>query len=191
MPAAPVTAPVGGAIPSVAPPPRPATPSGVITPSSAPSTVKTAPPPKPGSARARMEADLESRAAKEPGAPTARASAERPGATQAEIPPAVSTETHPSEAPETAQDAPPEPGEAQPEVQTPPEAAEPATEAGKGKKVSPWKLVDEYKGKLAKAEQEIATIKSSLVPEAERSKIEARVQAAEKQIGRASCRERV
>ena len=180
MPAAPVTAPVGGAIPSVAPPPRPATPSGVITPSSAPSTVKTAPPPKPGSARARMEADLESRAAKEPGAPTARASAERPGATQAEIPPAVSTETHPSEAPETAQDAPPEPGEAQPEVQTPPEAAEPATEAGKGKKVSPWKLVDEYKGKLAKAEQEIATIKSSLVPEAERSKIEARVQAAEK-----------
>ena len=40
--------------------------------------------------------------------------------------------------------------------------------------------MDEYKGKLAKAEQEIATIKSSLVPEAERAQIEKRVQAAEK-----------
>jgi hypothetical protein len=170
---------VGGAIPAVAPPPRPPTPPGEIRPSSAPSTVKTAPPPKPGSALARLEANLESRVAKEPGAP-ARASAERPGATQAEIPTAVSTESHPSEASETSPETPPEHAEATTEGQAPPEAAAPSTEGGKGKKVSPWKLVDEYKGKLAKAEQEIATIKSSLVPEAERSKIEARVQAAEK-----------
>lgn len=180
MAAAPVTAPVGGAIPTVAPPPRPPTPPGEIHPSAAPSTVKVAPPPKPSSARARMEAVLESKAAKEPGAPAPAPSAERPGATQAEIPPAVTEQTRASEAAETGQEAPPEHAEATTEGQAPPEGAAPAPEAGKGKKVSPWKLVEEYKGKLAKAEQEIVTIKSSLVPEAERAQIESRVQAAEK-----------
>jgi hypothetical protein len=179
MPASPpVTVPVGGAIPAVASPPRPPTPPGEIRPSGAPSTVKTAPAPKPGSARARMEADLESRAAKEPGAP-ARTSAERPGATQAEIPAAVSTEVEEPPTTETPPET--EPGEARTPPEKPPGTTTEAPPAdAKGKKVSPWKLVEEYKGKLAKAEQEIATIKSSLVPEAERSKIEARVQAAEK-----------
>jgi hypothetical protein len=125
-----------------------------------------------------MEADLESRAAKEPGAP-ARTSAERPGATPAEIPAAVSTEV---EEPPTT-DTPPEtqPGESRTPPDKPPGTTTEAPPAdAKGRKVSPWKLVDEYKGKLAKAEQEIATIKSSLVPEAERAQIEKRVQAAEK-----------
>jgi hypothetical protein len=125
-----------------------------------------------------MEADLESRAAKEPGAPS-RASTERPGATPAEIPAAVSTEV---EEPPTTE-APPEtePGESRTPPEKPPGTTTDAPPADpKGKKVSPWKLVDEYKGKLAKAEQEIATIKSSLVPEAERAQIEKRVQAAEK-----------
>jgi len=122
---------------------------------------------------------LDSKAAKDPAAPsanvprgTSEASAERPGAAPAETPPESRPETSPEGAP-AATEAP----SPAPEGQPAPESAVP--EPGKGKKVSPWKLVDDYKGKLATAEKVIADLKSSIVPEVERKQLTERVTKAE------------
>lgn len=48
-----------------------------------------------------------------------------------------------------------------------------------GKKPSPWKLVDEYKGRLTKAEAEVAELRKSLLPENDRKVLEERVSKAE------------
>jgi hypothetical protein len=176
MPAAPPpTAPVGAPLPTVAPPSRPPPPTREISVSSLPSPIKPPPPPKPGSARERMEAGMNKYAKDAAGRPVPEAEpTDRPGA-QPEPEATSSPEPPSSETPET-----PEPGSPVTEPGSPsPEAAPPTGEPAKGKKVSPWKLVDEYKGKLAKAEQEISTLKSSVLPEADRAKVEERVKSIE------------
>lgn len=65
-------------------------------------------------------------------------------------------ETEEGRTPET----PPE-TEAKGEPTTP---ATPAPEPGKGKKVSPWKLVDQYKAKVADLEKQIASVKTTEPP---------------------------
>jgi hypothetical protein len=125
-----------------------------------------------------MMESLEGKAAKDPAAPNVphgvpETPAERPGAAPAEIPPASSPEASPT--PEASPEGAPE----TPGAPSPGSEGQPAAEAGKGKKVSPWKLVDEYKGKLAKAEKELADTRSSIVPEAERGKLTERVTKAE------------
>ena len=119
---------------------------------------------------------LDGKAAKDPGAPAPAPAAaypeERPGAAAAEILPASSPEGT-TEAPETASEGAPN------EHGAPSPGPEVAAEAGKGKKVSPWKLVDEYKAKLGKAEKELSDVRSSIVPEAERTKLTERVTKAE------------
>lgn len=65
----------------------------------------------------------------------------------------------------------PKPGEAAP----PSEPVDPKTKG----KVSPWKLVEEYKTKLSRAEKEIADAKSAIVPENDRKSYEDRISKAE------------
>jgi hypothetical protein len=62
-------------------------------------------------------------------------------------------------------DSPPPSGslETPPAEGTPP--ATPATPPAESKKVNPWKLVDQYKGQVAKLEKEVADAKSSTLPE--------------------------
>lgn len=48
------------------------------------------------------------------------------------------------------------------------------------KKVSPWKLVDQFKQRLAQTEKELADTKASIVPEAERKQFTDRLDRAEK-----------
>lgn len=52
-------------------------------------------------------------------------------------------------------------------------------EDGKKGKVSPWKLVEEYKAKNAALERDLATAKGSAVPEADRKSYDERIQKAE------------
>lgn len=60
---------------------------------------------------------------------------------------------------------------------TPPSGA--PTEPVKDKKVSPWKLVEEWKGKYAKLEKDYADSKASVVPEGDRKSITERMERAE------------
>lgn len=76
-----------------------------------------------------------------------------------------SAETPPGEA-ETASE--------QPEGETPPpsgqskETTPAAPEADKGKKTNPWKLVEQYKGKLSAIEKEMAEVKTGALGETQR-----------------------
>jgi hypothetical protein len=99
------------------------------------------------------------------------APAERPGASNQ-----PSGDSHTPEVPTPGSESPPGPGETSPPESQP--AAESTTGNGKGK-ISPWKLVDEYKGKLATAEKQIADIRASVVPEQERAALTERVTKAE------------
>lgn len=118
-------------------------------------------PPKPGSGRAKLWSELNKKIG------------------NAETEPAV---TAPKEVPK---DTSPTTGESPPsstpsDDSPPPEQTAPVKEAPKGKeKVSPWKLVDEYKGRLSKAEKELADAKAAIVPEAERKSLLERVEKAE------------
>src|ERR1017187_5602083 len=136
LPPVPVSAPVGGAIPTLTPPPTRPSPPGEIRPGSLSSGRTTVAAAKPGSAKARLMDSLDGKAAKDPAAPApapaAAAPAERPGAAAAEIPPASSPEGT-TEAPKTASEGAPN------EHGAPSPGPEVAAEAGKGKKVSPWK----------------------------------------------------
>ena len=89
---------------------------------------------------------------------------------------------------ETPSPTPPQPAppDSPPEVQSPEGAAEVTTVApspsdettpaattapGKDKKVSPWKLVDEFKARAAALEKELADTKTRILPEADREVI--------------------
>lgn len=139
--------------------------SGVINvtaPSVAP--VRPAEAPQEGSAKANLFTEL-GKKAKPTNAP--RESKPEPPAK-----PAEAAAAKPAEAPEPAPSAAAEPG-------APAETGKPAEgKDGKGR-VSPWKLVDEYKGKLAAAEKEVAEARAAVLPDADRRKYDERITKAE------------
>lgn len=104
-----------------------------------------------------MFADLQKRAKGPSGEPTP-VPAQPPSSPESETPPA---QTPAGDAPASSQDSP-----------------APAAPAAKPK-VNPWKLVDEWKGKAAQLEKDLAAAKTSIVPEEERKTITERLTKAE------------
>lgn len=139
-PPAPAAAPPAG-VPAAAPSPAAAPEIKVsqMTPSASPA--------KPGSARARMNAELRKKGTL--GAPQAPEPTEAPTVAPAATPPA---ETPPAPAGDEA---------AAPAAEAAP-AVDPKT--GKPAKVNPWKLVDEYKAKTAKLEAELVESGKRAIP---------------------------
>jgi hypothetical protein len=138
---------------------------------SPPTTKSTGTPePKPDSAKARMFKAMEDKAA---GRPTARPG-ERPAAAPAAKPAeAAAPEAKPGEQPAA------KPGEQPAAEAAKPGEASTAVDGKDGKKPSPWKMVDEYKGKLSKAEARLKELESSILPENDRKAFEERVTKAE------------
>lgn len=128
----------------------------VINVSALPKAVEAAKPPKAGSARARLYDDMQKKfggtapeAATAPPPTAEPASAASPTAEEA-VKPA-------GEAGEPATPAP-----AQPETPAAPSAETPA--AGPAKKMSPWKLVDQFKERATKAEARVLELEKQVVP---------------------------
>jgi hypothetical protein len=126
---------------------------------------REAAPPKPGSARERMFKNLQ-KVADKPGPGKAQPQAAAPTAKPAEKPAAA---------------AKPDPELAADPAATPPAAAAPAEDPKKGK-VSPWKLVDEYKAKLAAAEQQVLEVNKRAIPEADWKKTQETLTEREKRL---------
>lgn len=145
---APAPAPAGVTIVDTGPPAPPPKPTASIPATSIAPPATPTPTPKAGSAMARMREELQKRAKPAPAEP---GNAPQP-------PPQA-------EPPSATQDA-PEPGSTSPEPGSPeqPAAPDPGKPA-KGEKVSPWKLVEQYKGKLAGLEKELAEMKTGGIPE--------------------------
>lgn len=122
-------------------------------------------PPRPGSAREKAILDLRRRA--KGGTQNAFTTPPEPEKTPepAKTPePDKTQSTAPSESSDTS-DPPKEGQTPEPSESGTPQAA---PSEGKPGKVNPWKLVEEYKKKASTLEQELATAKSSVVPEADR-----------------------
>jgi hypothetical protein len=155
-PAAPAAAPVAPAAPASPAADRPAI--------SATDYVKASPtpvtPPKKGSGMDRMYKDLEKVGVKEPPATPA---AEKPGETK----PAEAATERPGSETET------------PAGETPAAAAAATDDKGKTGKVSPWKLVDQFKARAATLEKELADVKAAITPESDRRLLSERATKAE------------
>jgi hypothetical protein len=124
-------------------------------------------PPKPESAKGRMFKAMEAKTVNRPGERSAPAKPAEPPAKPAAAP-AAAAEPKPGEAPAAAAGE-PKPGE-QPST----------TVDGKDpKKPSPWKMVEEYKGKLSAAEKELAALKANQLPENDRKAFQERAEKAE------------
>lgn len=166
VPPAPAARPAAAGAPSAVPAsvgeihvtPRGSTPTPAATPAA-----------KPESAKGRMFKALQDKADK---------GAARPGATPAAEPPAKPAA---AAAPAAAPAAEPKPGEGAPAAEPKPGEGAPASTAvdKDGKKPSPWKMVEEYKGKLSKAEAELAQLKANQLPENDRKSYEERATRAE------------
>lgn len=156
---APAAAPAAAPTPAPAPAPAPAATPEIqvsrMTPSEAPA--------KPGSARARMNAELRKKGTM--GTPQAPETTEAPAAAPAAAAPA---------------ETPPAPAGDEP-VAVPAEAA-PAIDpkTGKPAKVNPWKLVDEYKQKTAKLEAELLEAGKRGIPKQEWDATQEKMTATEK-----------
>ncbi len=121
----------------------------------------TIPAPKPGSAKDKMFGELRKKAGVEtPPAPAAAKPAE-PKARPGEVEP-------PAEPPEPT--TPPATGD---------KPTAPATTQD-GKKVSPWKLVDQFKERASKAEARALELEKQVMPEAKRKETEDKIAAYEK-----------
>lgn len=170
--------------PTIVPPAPPARPAAAGSPSAVPastgeihvtgrsSTAAGQPEPKPESAKGKLFKAMEAKSNANPRTTTQPQAkpGERPG-TQA-----APTETSkPGEKPAapatTEQPAAPVEG-AKPGEST-------AVDSKDGKKPSPWKLVEEYKGKATKLEQELAEIRKNQLVENDRKAFEERVARAE------------
>lgn len=145
--------------------------------SSLPATSEPSKPAKPGSARAKIFGDLQKKVGIEPPPPVTPAP-RKPASEVAKPEDAAHT-------PEGGEPAVSPDGKASP----PEGATDPKTQDVKPAKANPWKLLDEYKGRLAKAEKDLAYTKSLILPEADRktyyeriSKSEARVKELEDEI---------
>ena len=126
------------------------------------------PPPKPGSAKDRLFQDLRKKA----------------GAVETETPvkPAVTTKTKPetktASPTETTTDT-----ETQTTASTPPETTQATPEtSGDKKKVSPWKLVDQYKTRVSELEKAVADAKTTGLAETEKKTLTERLTQAETRL---------
>jgi len=157
--------------PPPAPPPPP-TSELHVTSQSVVDSGPTPDAPRPGSARSRMLDDLRKKA-KDPGElPAAPASkpADKPiTAKPVEKP---SAPEKPIEAKVPGTEEAPKPGDA-PKPEDKPLTAE------ERKKVNPWKLVDQYKDQATKLQGEIAQLRTSALPEKERTEFQSRIDKAE------------
>ncbi len=153
-----------------APPATPAAPPanpGSAVPSSkgeihvVPQPVAPAEAPKPGTTRSKVFDDL-------------RKKAKNPGVSDE---PAARTSEKPASAPSKPEGA-TEPGSgSEPTEPTPLPGTAPADD--KGKKVSPWKLVDEWKGKYASLEKQLSELKTGTVSPEDKVKFDERITKAE------------
>ena len=141
----------------------------VTPPSSKPTATSE---PKPESAKGRLFKAMEDKAAgRSPARPGERPAA--PPAPAAKPGEAAAPEPKPGEQPA------PKPGE-KPAAEAPkPGEVSTAVDTKDGKKPSPWKMVDEYKGKLSKAEARLKELEGSILPENDRKAFEERVSKAE------------
>lgn len=157
----------GVTIVDTGPPSPPPAPTQTIRVSQMPQPATPAAEPKRGSAMDRLKADLAKKAKPssfESTAATPPAAAPAPPVS----PPEAYTEG------EGSQDNAPEPSSSTTEGQTPPAATE------KGKKPSPWKLMDEFKARAAALEKELLETKAKILPEADRDAMTKRLTEAEK-----------
>lgn len=152
--------PAGVTIVDTGPPAPPPAPTQTIRVSQMPPPVEPAAAPKRGSAMDRLKSDLAKKAK-----PSSFEPQESP------TPPAASAP--PEHTPEES--APPEAGS-----DTPPGPASPPATAADKKKVSPWKLMDEFKARAAALEKELADTKAKILPEADREAMTKRLTEAEK-----------
>jgi len=138
-----------------------------VTPRGSVPTPAATPPAKPESAKGKMFKALQDKADK--------GAAARPGTAAAPVtePPAKPSPAAPA--------AEPKPGESAPPADPKPGEGAPASTAvdKDGKKPSPWKMVEEYKGKLAKAEARVKELETNHLPENDRKAYEERATRAE------------
>lgn len=121
-------------------------------------------PPKPGSARDRLFQDLRKKAGVESETPPKPAVTTKPTPeTKTETP-----ETTTATDAETTTEAPPPTGTVAPEVDK--------------KKVSPWKLVDQYKSRVAELEKAVADAKTTGLAETEKKTLTERLTQAETRL---------
>lgn len=144
------------AAPAVTPAPIPASGKEIFV-STMPKATTPPEAPKPGSAKEGMVERMKSRAKPEPG-----------------------TEAQVAEKPKTSEATPTtEKAEASPAAE-PPEATATDPKTGEKKKVNPWKLVDEYKAKLAKLEAEQLEVSKRALPKEEWEKTQSEIAAEKK-----------
>lgn len=151
--------PSGGVTIIDTPPPKPPpAPTSTIKVSSMPAPVEPTPA-KPGSAMDRLRSDLQKKAKNQEPPPPAP-----------ETPPAKPVETPnrpgaPEPAPEPEPETPVDPAA----VPAEPAPAAPVDPKAKGK-TNPWKLVEQYKAKIAEAEKQLADAKTGSLQEQEKGK---------------------
>lgn len=168
-PAAPTTtAPSGVRIIDTPPPSPPPAPTTSIAVSSIAPPAESALS-KPGSAMERLRNDLRAKG-KDPNAPT------NPPPAKKQVPQKTATARPEDNAAASPEGEPgvtkPAPGSPEAEAEaaaaaTAPETTAPATDPKAGK-VSPWKLVDQYKSRIASVEKELADTKAANLPEQQR-----------------------
>lgn len=129
-------------------------------------------PPKPGSAKERLFADLRKKVAPE-GDETPPVPKVTPKTKQAEPPKPVIEPEDENEPTEPAE--PPVTPEEKPKVT-------PATEPKDKKRVNPWKVVDEYKARVSDLEKQIADAKTTGLAEQEKKQLSERITALEQQV---------
>jgi len=171
--------------PTIVPPSAPARPVAAGAPSAVPASAgeihvtpgKLTPvpseAPKTGSAKSRLRESLEAKSNANPrtAAPPVAKPVERPGtaATPPVQPKPGEATASPAEPAATAATETPKPGEST------------AVDPKDGKRPSPWKLVEDYKAKATKAEQELAQLRQNQLPENDRKSLEERIAKAEQQ----------
>ena len=116
-----------------------------------------APPPKPGSPRDTMREKLRSKA----GVETPPKAPEQP---KTEAPKPEAQKNEQDKASEVPQ------GEKPETTTTPTDKTVPVEQQGDSKKVSPWKLVDQFKQRALAAEQRALELEKQVIPEAERTR---------------------
>jgi len=168
MPAA-EAPPAGVNIIDTGPPKPPPAPTQTIRVSQMPPPVDPAAPISKTPGMDRLRADLAKKAKPSSFEPQTQSNAT---SSAASTPPVTPPEE--SAPPEAGLDSPPE--SASTSTETPPVAVP----TGKDKKVSPWKLMDEFKARAAALEKELADTKSKLLPEADREAMTKRLTEAEK-----------
>ncbi|OLE10694.1 MAG: hypothetical protein AUG89_11565 [Acidobacteria bacterium 13_1_20CM_4_56_7] len=151
-------------MPDIAEPPPAPVQSGVAPPSAGkvinvvPQPIEPAPPPAPGSAREKLFSDLRKKA--------------KPAAEEPPSPKSDTKEKPATPVPAPKQDKPPSPDD--PEEPAPGEGTPspaPLTPEQQ-KKVSPWKLVEQFKERYAKAEARILELEGKVPTEANQKQIE-------------------